>query len=303
MPSLDMYVPDSDLAERYIPREVGLQGVPDIDLYEIAIRNGAKATLLSGPTGSGKTEGIRAVCAKNGWPMYIVQGSNGTTKEEFCGGVTVNTIDPTSDRQFIANPGPLVKMMLGNNAASGYTEPTEYEHTVFVLDEINAIPSKVLLWLNSVNDNRRTLSLTEEAGTPVIVAHPGFSFFATMNEGHEYVGTKELNPAVRNRFNLLEVGYSHEAEDILLAEDPWVIRVRNKLREAMVHKQIGSTISTRALVDLRTNMRTYASLGDEQATNLAIEMFINNCLNEDRDTIRTIISAERAGGSGIKRQV
>lgn len=301
MSSLDMYIPDPTLADEYIPRNVG--GVLDTDLYENAIRRGRKATLLVGPTGSGKTEGIRAVCARLGIPMYIVQGSNGTTNEAFCGGPVVNT-EKGSDRQFAPNPGPLVKMMLGHDAKHGYTGSSEYPFTVFVLDEINAIPSKTLLWLNSVNDRRRSLSLSEEQGTPVIMAHPGFAFFATMNEGHEYTGTKDLNPAVRNRFNTFAVGYSHEAENEILRGSDWLLKSRDRLRDAMEHGQIASTISTRALIDFANNVEDFTeAFGDEMALGLATEAFLNTCLEVDRPAISEVIQTCIGGGSGIKSHV
>ena len=303
MPSLDAYIPNPALAERYVPREIGTEGILDIDLYEATIFDGTMATLLTGPTGSGKTEGIRAVCAKHGIPMYIVQGSGGTTKEEFSGAPVVNS-DPSDPRPFVNNPGPLVKMMLGHDAGQGYDVDSQYEHTVFVLDEINVVPPKQLLWLNSINDSRRTLSLNEEQGTPVITAHRGFSFFGTMNEGHQYAGTKDLNPAVRNRFNEFQVGYSHEAENTILADIPWLLAVRDKLRAAMEHHQVESLISTRALVTLRDNIATYSNrFGEDKAVEIAISAFVNNCLPDDREVILQIVTAERGGGRGFQQTV
>lgn len=307
MPSLDAYIPDPALADKYVPREIGVSGILDIEIYEAAIFDGKRATLLTGPTGSGKTEGIRAVCAKHGIPMYIVQGSGGTTKEEFAGAPVVNS-DPNDPRPFVNNPGPLVKMMLGHDANGGYDSKSQYEHTVFVLDEINAVSPRQLLWLNSINDGRRTLSLNEEQGTPVIVAHDGFSFFATMNEGHEYSGTKELNPAVRNRFNEFNVSYSHEAENALLGDIPWLIDVRNKLRDAMEHGSTGdgirSTISTRALVTVKSNIQVYSKrFSEDKATEIAVTAFVNNCLPDDRQTIMQIITECRGGGRGYQQSV
>lgn len=303
MPSLDAYIPDPALAERYVPREVGTEGVLDIELYEAAIFDSKRATLLTGPTGSGKTEGIRAVCAKHRIPMYIVQGSGGTTKEEFSGAPVVNS-DPNDPRPFVNNPGPLVKMMLGHDASHGYDAKSQYEHTVFVLDEINAVNEKQLLWLNCVNDDRRTLSLNEEHGTPVITAHDGFAFFAMMNEGHNYNGTKPLNPAVRNRFNEFEVGYSHDAENLILADIPWLLGVRDKLREAMENHEIDSIISTRALVTIRKNIESFSNrFGEEKATEIAVSAFVNNCLPNDRETILQIVTTERGGGRGFQQSV
>lgn len=303
MPSLDAYIPDPALAERYVPREIDTEGVLDIDLYEATIFDSNRATLLTGPTGSGKTEGIRAVCAKHGIPMYIVQGSGGTTKEEFSGAPVVNS-NPDDPRPFVNNPGPLVKMMLGHDASEGYDLDSQYPYTVFVLDEINAVPPKQLLWLNSINDGRRTLSLNEEHGTPVIVAHPGFSFFATMNEGHQYAGTKDLNPAVRNRFNEFQISYSNDAENQILADVPWLLSVRDRLRVAMERREIQSVISTRALVTIRDNIETFSKrFGDERAAEIAVAAFVNNCAPDDREVIMQVVTAERGGGRGFQQTV
>lgn len=303
MSSLDIYIPDPALADKYVPREIGVPGVLDIDLYEAAIKGGRKATLLSGPTGSGKTEGIRAVCAKNRWPLYIVQGSIDVTREAFCGGPVVND-DPGDPRQFVPNPGPLVKMLVGHDCAKGYSGKSQYEHTVFVLDEINVVKPAVLVWLNTINDDRRTLSLPEERGTPVIKAHDGFAFFGTMNEGHEYHGTKELNPAVRNRFNTFPVGYSHAVEDTLLADLPWLLGARDRLRNAMTAGEVQSTISTRSLLDFQQNVIAWSShFGEDKAVDLATETFLQTCLEQDRGAVLDIIRTARGGGSGYERAV
>jgi len=309
MGSLDTYIPDPALAEKYVPREIGIPGVLDIDLYEAAIKGGRKATLLSGPTGSGKTEGIRAVCAKNGWPLYIVQGSIDVTREAFCGGPVVND-DPNDLRQFVPNPGPLVKMVVGHDCAKGYSGTSQYEHTVFVLDEINVVKPAVLVWLNTINDDRRALTLPEERGTPNIRAHKGFAFFGTMNEGHEYTGTRELNPAVRNRFNTFPVGYSHQVEDTLLVDLPWMKSARDQLRVAMMAKSadgqngIQSTISTRALLDFQANVKEWSQhFSEDQAVDLATEAFLQTCLEQDRVAVQEILRTARGGGSGYIRAV
>ena len=95
---------------------------------------------------------------------------------------------------------------------------------IFVLDEINLAEDAVIERLNSVLESSRTLTLAEKGGADdsmdensgvVVVAHPNFRFFATMNPGDDY-GKRELSPALRSRFTEIWVPGVNSDEDIIL---------------------------------------------------------------------------------------
>ena len=65
-------------------------------------------------------------------------------------------------------------------------------------------------------ESSRTLILTEKGGNEVlIIAHPNFRFYATMNPGDDY-GKGELSPALRSRFSEICVSGLNSDEDIIL---------------------------------------------------------------------------------------
>lgn len=85
----------------------------------------------------------------------------------------------------------------------------------YLLDEISLADDSVLERLNSLLDPQRSILLAEK-GTEdsLVLAQPGFQFFATMNPGGDF-GKKELSPALRNRFTEIWVPHLSDSEDVI----------------------------------------------------------------------------------------
>ena len=78
------------------------------------------------------------------------------------------------------------------------------------------IEDAVIERLNIVLESSRTLTLAEKGGNEVlIITHPNFRFYSTMNPGDDY-GKSELNPALRSRFSEICVSGLNSDEDIIL---------------------------------------------------------------------------------------
>ena len=138
----------------------------------------ARSVLLHGPAGTGKTISCKLMCQQMNLPL--MDTVNGTENlDEFILG------------KYIPE---------GNNIVfkeSFVTKAIRYGGAV-VFEEINFAKPQYLAFLNSLMDDNGMVRL--DSGE-VIKRHPNFRFFATMNIG--YFGTKELNQALYNRFNII----------------------------------------------------------------------------------------------------
>jgi MoxR-like ATPase len=138
----------------------------------------SQAVLLIGHTGTGKTSLIREMAFDSKRAFTRVNLNGQTSIDEFVGRWLVK------DGSTVWQDGVLVTAM----------KRGEW----LVCDEINAALPEILFVLQSLLDDDRCVRLVEKDGE-VILPHPDFRFFATMNPSDEYAGTKALNRALRNR--------------------------------------------------------------------------------------------------------
>ena len=101
---------------------------------------------------------------------------------------------------------------------------------MILFDELSLADDAVIERLNSVLENKRSLTISEKGAdatgsrkkkpaasggdnsTEVVVAHPNFLIVATMNPGGDF-GKRELSPALRNRFTEIWVPAMESYED------------------------------------------------------------------------------------------
>jgi len=248
-------VPHGD--EEYIPRKIA--GKKDIAILYIAYKH-RKNTLLEGPTGSGKTMAIRWLARKLRVPYMRVNLNGGTTVEDLVGQWIYK------DGGFTWSDGVLTRMMRYGG--------------IFVADEINAAPTEILFVLNSVLDDERKVVLTQKDGE-VVTACDDFWFVATMNPENLYEGTKMLNEALRDRFQVvLEYDYSREVEKKLELTDD-LLEIAKMLRER--NDEIRTPVSTRALVQFKENCELFG-------LRLAREMFVQKFHVDERKIVREILN-------------
>jgi MoxR-like ATPase len=144
-----------------------------------AVTNGdVRAVLFHGPSGTGKTVSCKLVCQEIGLPVMDVINCT-ENLDEFVLGKFI----PEEDR--IAFKESYVTKAVRQGGA-------------VVFEEINFAKPQYLAFLNSLLDDNGFVRLDNG---DVVRRHPNFRFFATMNFG--YFGTKELNQALYNRFNVI----------------------------------------------------------------------------------------------------
>jgi len=236
-----------------------------------AVTNGdARAVLFHGPAGTGKTISCKLVCQEINMPIMDVINCT-ENLDEFVLGKFI----PEEDR-IIFKESYVTKAIRHGGAV--------------VFEEINFSKPQYLAFLNSLLDDNGFVRLDNGE---VVRRHPNFRFFATMNLG--YFGTKELNQALYNRFNVI-VELAALADEaivkMLTARIPEckdktdkILSVYHKLKKKIESEELDIVISPR-------NLENWARLAKYEGYIAAAEKTIIPIAKCDRvleDTIRGIL--------------
>lgn len=143
------------------------------------VEMGARSMLIEGKSGTGKTTFFRYAGAKLNRPVISMNASNGMTEEDILGKYTVIDGKPT----FVE--GPLLMAMRTGS--------------IFVIEEINGAKPSVMLLMNSLLDDVEQVQHPANKDEMIKPA-AGFLFGGTLNNG--YAGTRKMNKAFVNRFNI-----------------------------------------------------------------------------------------------------
>lgn len=191
--------------------------------------------LLEGETGIGKTTIINHLAKKKKKTLHRISVNGATSIEEILGkfipkGKNIEWVD-----------GLLVKAMKDGDWV--------------VFDEINVAVPDILFCLQSLLDDDRKITLLEKENE-VVKPHKDFRFFATMNPPEEYIGTKDLNKALKSRFYILKIKHLEPKKEIKLLESLKVeadtavelVSLGENLRELKDKDEIEYYCSTRDLI-------------------------------------------------------
>ncbi|MCL2111104.1 MAG: AAA family ATPase [Clostridiales bacterium] len=230
----------------------------------------AIAVLFHGPAGTGKTMSSKLVCQEIGLPIMDVVNCT-ENLDEFVLGKFL----PQDDKILFKE---------------SYVTKAIREGGAVVFEEINFAKPQYLAFLNSLLDDNGFVRLDNGE---VVRRHKNFRFFATMNLG--YFGTKELNQALYNRFNIVVelATLSDEAiRKMLTTRVPEcenvvekVLGVYHKLKKKIESEELDVVISPR-------NLENWVRLAKYEGYVHAAENTIVSIAKCDRvleDTIRGII--------------
>ena len=210
----------------------------EVEELERAIK-ASMHTLLTGPTGCGKTHLAFHVAEKLQKPILTIQGGSGATYERII----------AKDTLIEQNGVTITKRQ------DGILPQAMKQGAILYLDEPNAIPNEVLFYLFSAMDDRRTITFDD--GTP-LKASEGFVVIGAMNEGSGYSGTQILNAAFRSRCeNVIDMEYlpkqretkmlvARTGIDAVTAEK--LTECAKGLRANLKARMIKTPIGTRALL-------------------------------------------------------
>lgn len=200
-----------------------------------------KNTLLLGPTGTGKTDIIIRIAKVLGLDINIYDMGA--------------MIDPLTD-------------LLGTHRIKDGNSVFDYAKFVYdvqkpgiiLLDELSRAPLMTNNILFPCLDHRRTLNIEIAGSTDIreVKVHPDCVFIATANIGQEYSGTNDIDAALMNRFNALQVDYLPQAIEasvlnvrtgIDIERATKILNVANAIRNAYFTQTISKPISTRETLE------------------------------------------------------
>lgn len=252
-------IPDKGLAAKYIGRSIG--GIQDFDIFRLALRKHWNV-LLEGDTGAGKTFAAQAFAASEGVHFYSTPSNVGIDPSQLLGKYIP---DENGDSIGVWQDGPVTDMIRHGG--------------VLLINEINFLPPRIATVLFSLLDARREIALLDHKGE-VIKAHPDLLIIADMNPG--YIGTQDLNAALRNRFELqIDWGYDPNVERTLIKSSSllgFAARVRKSRNDA----EMVTPTSTNMLEEFET-------LALEVGIKFAIANMVQHYDVEDREAVQAVL--------------
>jgi hypothetical protein len=243
-----------EYADTYVSRKVA--GIQDIEILRYA-RKSKFNVLVYGPTGPGKTSWVYAYAAIDKLPCYSISCSAGMDPT-----VLFGKYNPTdTPGKYVWQDGPVTSMVRNGG--------------VLLINEVNFMPARIQSVLFSVFDKRRQIQLTEHNGE-VITAHSDFQVIADMNPGYE--GTRDLNPAFKNRFAIkVKWDYEREVEIKLVRSEP-LLDFADQLRKATDAGTLTTPISTNMLME-------FEKIFDAMGINFARLNFLSSFEDDEREAV------------------
>lgn len=208
----------------------------------IELRRKAQAVgnmLVVGPSGAGKTEGLRRVAETMSFPFYKLDCATITSEDKWIG------------HKEIDHEG--TKFVLSEHLR--WLEGVEYEPGILCYDEVNRVhPSRLNILLPILDGSQAVF--VPDLGRLVRV-HPETIIVATANIGTAFGGTFVMDRALRERFNFTlerdfppadeEVKVLTSATGISKDKAEVIVEIAGKTRTKWETGDLESPISTRTL--------------------------------------------------------
>lgn len=206
-----------------------------------------KNTIITGPTGTGKTEMVSKIAEKLGLNVYVY------------------------DMGAMQDP---ISSMLGTHRIVDGCSKFDYadfvgrvqQPGIIVLDELNRAPQMAMNILFPCLDSRRELRV-DIAGCSdkrVVKVHPECVFIATANVGAEYTGTQDIDKALFNRFMPLMANYIPFDAEVALLKSKFeleekaimgLVTFANSMRRQAKLGNIENSLSTREVLEIADLMQ------------------------------------------------
>lgn len=280
----------SELLDQYPCPSIGTVGFHvDKQVWSrllLAIKARRRNVLLSGPTGSGKTQLVYQLAKSLGLPISVLDmGSMHDPMSQMLG-----------THRLIGGPTGSVSKFEYASFVTQVQQPG-----IVLLDELSRAPVTTLNILLPLLDDRRELpvEMAGESDKRKIPVHPECVFVATANLGAEYVGTSTLDEALKDRFvdfiNLDYLSKEEEAEllitraDIPRLDAMTVVEVADTIRRKYRDGTLSRPISTRSCLAVAEDIHDGFSAA--QAMEFAFEPFFDGTgdLDSERAVVHNII--------------
>ena len=214
--------------------------------------------LLTGPTGTGKSQTAIAVAKAMGRELFYI--NLGATQDPR--GTLIGNTHFSKDAGTFFNESAFVKALKTPN-------------TVILLDEVSrAHPEAWNILMTVLDPGQRYIRLDEAVGAPTIKVAEGVSFIGTANLGAEYTAVRVMDRALIDRFTIAEIPYLTEAQETSLLQkiypDMETSDAENLAEIAKLTRdeiqsdqpQISTMISTRSVIEMGGLLVDGFSLGE-----------------------------------------
>jgi nitric oxide reductase NorQ protein len=257
----------------------------DPDVWFLLVRNVLRGenTLLTGPSGTGKTELIEHVAK--------VMGKELSTQD-------MGTI-------FDAQSSLLGVHRIGKDGHSDFEYAPFVGHVqqggIVLLDELNRSTLAANNILFPCLDRRRYVPVDiacEDCGRNIPV-HEDTSFIATANIGAEYSGTQAIDRALLDRFFPIELDYLREEEEVSVLMKRTgvdervassIVKVANEVRKQAKEQELSNAISIRHNLQV-ASLVTDGFDVDKALMSTIMPLFQDGIGVSERSKVMSIISA------------
>lgn len=202
--------------------------------------------LLTGPTGTGKSQTAIAVAKQLGRELFYM--NLGATQDPR--GALIGNTHFGKDQGTFFNESAFVKAIQTPN-------------TVILLDEVSrAHPEAWNILMTVLDPGQRYLRLDEAVNAPTIKVAEGVSFVGTANIGSEYTAVRVMDRALLDRFVIAEIPHLMPNEESMLlkqifpaidktaASNLAEIAASTRLEVRSESAKISTPISTRSVVEM-----------------------------------------------------
>lgn len=221
-------------------------------------------TLLTGPTGTGKSQTAIAVAKALDYNLFYI--NLGSTQDPR-GALIGNT-------HFSKDAGTFFN-------ESAFVRAIQQPNTVVLLDEVSrAHPEAWNILMTVLDPGQRYLRLDEAINSPTIKVHPTVAFIGTANIGSEYTSVRVMDRALLDRFTINEIPFLTATEeqaliqlhypqlDTVVAQNLAEMASKTRAEVLSDNPKIQTPISTRSVLEMAGMIADGFTLGD--CANVAI---------------------------------
>lgn len=254
------------------------------EVWKLLVRNIKRHvnTLLTSPSGNGKTSLVKLLCNRLGLKLYT-----------FDMGAIIDPISSLLGVHRLEDGHSIFDM-------AKFTQAIQ-EPCVILLDELNraSVGSNNVLF--SCLDDRRELNIEIAGSKDVrsIKVNPDVTFIATANIGSEYTGTLNLDRALIDRFFPIELGQIPTAEEVEVLikrtnisrkDADLIVKIANNIRALSKKQEISTSLSIRETLMVSSLVYDGFDLGKAMSM-VYLPLFEGTETEGERSTVnKTILS-------------
>jgi len=233
--------------------------------------------LVKGPQGSGKSDLVTQFAATRKRPLATLEVGRLSESTQIFGQMQLR------DGKTVYESGL-------------FTEALQTPHAVIHLQEINRPETdKALNAIFSVLDPTFRNIYMDEMHATIKVAE-GVTFFATMNEGFEFIGTMPLDAALENRF-AIKLNLSYLPPE----QERGLIAIRTGLNPGLTVSLISmiTRIRNNPQAPITVSIRDSLAMAELMAYGLSVADAIRTVIGSDKDKLESLLATEHMAGHDV----